>query len=257
MHAEGLLNPGLLIGFLLVFSHIAAAFVYAPLPGLKSGTDAAKIVLSGAVALSVFSQWPSVPELQQSMLRLAGAVLAELVFGLAAGLLIAFVVEAFQMGAQIASLQAGFSFATTIDPTSQADSGILSVAAQLFAGLLFFSMGLHREVIRAFALSLAAHPPGSAFPSSAGAGILHMGSGIFSTGLRLAFPLIALLLLADIALALVGRLNSQLQLLTLALPIKILLALGLLFTLTGVYTTVFRSSTDQMARALRSLVQQT
>ena len=253
MHNEGLLNPGLLIGFLLVFSRVAAAFVFAPLPGLKTGADVAKVALAGAVTLSLFGQWPVADNLQGSTLQLAGAVFEELVFGLAAGLMIAFLTEAFQMGAQIVSLQAGFSFATTIDPASQSDSGILVVVTQLFAGLLFFSLGLHREVIRTFAFSLSEHPAGAPFPAAAAAGILHMGSAIFSTGLRLAFPVVALLLLADIALALVGRLNAQLQLVTLAFPVKILLALGLLVALVSVYSIVFQSSATHLLRALYSL----
>ena len=58
--------------------------------------------------------------------------------------------------------------------------------------------------------------------------VIQAGSAIFSTGLRLVLPLLALLLIVDISLALLARLNSQLQLITLAFPIKMLLSLGLL-----------------------------
>ena len=43
--------------------------------------------------------------------------------------------------------------------------------------------------------------------------------------LRLALPVVALLLMVDVALALLGRLNQQLQLLALAFPAKMLTAL--------------------------------
>ena len=68
-------------------------------------------------------------------------MLAEAGIGIAVGLAVAFLTEGFQMGAQIISLQAGYSFATTIDPTSGADSGVLLTIAQLTAGLLFFATG--------------------------------------------------------------------------------------------------------------------
>ena len=64
------------------------------------------------------------------------------------------------MGAQIISLQAGYSFATTIDPTSGADSGVLLTIAQIAAGLLFFATGLDRQILLIFAQSLTTHPPG-------------------------------------------------------------------------------------------------
>ena len=64
------------------------------------------------------------------------------------------------MGAQIISLQAGYSFATTIDPPSGADSSVLLSIAQLTSGLLFFATGLDRQVLMIFAQSLSLHPPG-------------------------------------------------------------------------------------------------
>ena len=46
--------------------------------------------------------------------------------------------------------------------------------------------------------------------------------------MRLALPVVALLVMVDVALALMGRLNAQLQLLSLAFPAKMLLALLML-----------------------------
>src|ERR1039457_759017 len=50
-----------------------------------------------------------------------------------------------------------FSFAQTIDPTTQGESGVLLVFAQLAGGMVFLSLGLDREVIRTLAYSLEAH----------------------------------------------------------------------------------------------------
>jgi len=51
---------------------------------------------------------------------------------------------------------------------------------------------------------------------------------MLALAVRLALPCLALLVLADLALALLGRLNAQLQLLTLAFPLKMMAALILL-----------------------------
>ena len=48
--------------------------------------------------------------------------------------------------------------------------------------------------------------------------MIQLGSTIFATGLRLVLPLLALLLMVEISLALLARLNSQLHLMMLALP---------------------------------------
>ena len=68
--------------------------------------------------------------------------------GIGIGLSVAFATEAFSVGAQVIGLQAGYSFASTVDPQTQADSTVLVVLAQLAAGLLFFSMGMDRDIIR-------------------------------------------------------------------------------------------------------------
>ena len=69
-------------------------------------------------------------------------------FGLTIGVAVAFLLEGIQLAAQIVGLQAGYSFASTIDPTTQADTTTLQIMAQLLAGLLFFALGLDRQVLR-------------------------------------------------------------------------------------------------------------
>src|SRR4029077_5156700 len=128
-----------------------------------------------------------------------------------------------------------------IDPNSEADSGILLVFAQLMAGMLFFAMGLDREVLRLFAHSLDRVPTGAYFFGRASAEpLIRLGAILFSVGVRLALPVVALLVMGDVALALMGRLNAQLQLLGLAFPAKMLTALLLLSWVSAVFPRVMR-----------------
>jgi flagellar biosynthesis protein FliR len=59
-------------------------------------------------------------------------------------------------------------------------------------------------------------------------------------------PVLALLLMVDLALALLGRLNQQLQLLILAFPIKMMAALGLLATMAALFPRVYRGYAEQV-----------
>ena len=58
--------------------------------------------------------------------------------------------------------------------------------------------------------------------------VTRFGSLVFSTGLQLAMPVLALLVLLDIAFAVLGRLHAQLQLLSLSFAAKMLVALAFL-----------------------------
>ncbi|MGC4051574.1 MAG: flagellar biosynthetic protein FliQ [Paludibaculum sp.] len=86
---------------------------------------------------------------------------SEAAFGIAVGLCLAVVMEVFLLTAQVLSLQSGLSYASSVDPNSLADSGALTLTANLTAGLLLFATGLHRQIIQALARSLELLPPGS------------------------------------------------------------------------------------------------
>ena len=77
---------------------------------------------------------------------------------------------------------------------------------------------------------------------------------MFTIGLRLAMPVIALLLLIDIALALLGRMQQQLQLLSLAFPVKMLATVALMTALAPVVARVYESSAGRTLDALWRVV---
>jgi flagellar biosynthetic protein FliR len=175
-----------------------------------------------------------------SLGQLVAWALGEAGFGLFTGLSIALLTEGFQIAAQVIGMQAGYGFASTIDPTNQADAGLLQVMMNLFTGLLFFTLGVDHALIRVLAMSFQKFPAGSwAISVLTLDGVIKLASGMFSIGLRLALPVIALLMLIDLALALLGRMQQQLQLLTLAFPVKMLAALALLAVLTPVVERMF------------------
>jgi len=126
------------------------------------------------------------------------------------------------------------------------------------ASLLFFALGVDRQIIRVFVKSLEVYPPGGfvAQLSSAEA-VLRLGADMFSTGLRLAMPVLALLVLVDIALALLGRIHAQLQLLTLAFPVKMLAALALLTAVSVVFLPVYRAAAGRTVSTLFSVMART
>ena len=229
MHVNPAIPTSVLYGFLLVLARISGVFVFLPLPGLEAGPSAAKITLAMILTFGMYSRWPMLDPIPESMLQVAGWMLAEAAIGLATGLAVAFLIEAVTFAAQAISTQAGFAYASTIDPNTEADSTVLLLLAQLTAGLLFFAMGFDRVLLTILARSLETHPPGAFIVSRASVeGLVMLGSSIFSTGVHLALPLMTLLFLIDLSIGLLGHLNSQLQLIALAFPAKMLAALAAL-----------------------------
>ena len=247
MHADPSFPVASLYAFLLVLARVSGAFIFVPMPGFSGAPEPVRVVFSLALTVALYPMWPVIQATPGTGL-LVGWLVAEAAMGLTIGLVVGFMAEAFGMFGQMVSLHSGHSFASTIDPTTQADSGLIVVLAQSIAGLLFFALGLHREVIRIFARSLETHPPGSFAVSPAMAdGVIRLGATVFTTGLRLAFPVIGLLLMVDLALALLGRINSQLQLNSLAFPAKTLATLAILAALLGAASRVYQDYATRSA----------
>jgi flagellar biosynthetic protein FliR len=254
MPAELTFSLSTLYGFLLVLARVSGVFAFVPLPGAQSGPPLARILLSVLVTLALFPRWPHPDGAPADAGRMLMWALPELAVGIVIGLAVAFVLEAFLTAAQILSLNAGFSFASTIDPATQAESGVLLVYAQLAGGLVFFALGLDREVIRTLAYSLEAHPAAAWVAPPAAGALLRLGAGMLALAVRLALPAVALLVLADAALALLGRLNAQLQLLTLAFPVKMMAALALLAWITVLLPRLMESYAGQAFGTLREVL---
>jgi flagellar biosynthetic protein FliR len=254
MHADPSLPLTAIFAFLVVLARVSGAFIFVPMPGFGGAPEPVRILLSLSLTVALYPLWPVIHAAPGTGM-LVGWLLTEAAMGLTIGLLVGFLTEAFGLFGQMISLHSGHSFASTIDPTTQADAGLIVVLAQWIAGLLFFTIGLHREVIRIFARSLEMHPPGSFTLSAATAdGVIRIGSTVFSTGLRLAFPVIGLLMMADLAIALLGRINAHLQLNSLAFPAKTLAALAILAVLMSVAARIYQDYAYRLLEAITALI---
>ncbi len=155
--------------FVLTLARIGGLFAFLPLPGWRTAPDLARMLVVLALTLSL-------TPLRTAMAPPSGAaalvlwLLGEAAFGLFVGLIVSFVSEGLLLAIQAISLQAGYSFATTFDPNSQADSGVLQTFLTIGTNLLFFLTGLHHTAIRAFASSLEKWPGGSIPAQGLGAG---------------------------------------------------------------------------------------
>ena len=240
MHAELTFHLSTVYGFLLALARVSGVIAFVPIPGLSAGPDASRIVLALALTATLVPLWPAPAVDQFAIGRLVGWIVSEAALGMTVGIAVAFLLEGIQMAAQIIGLQAGYSYASTVDPSTQADTNTLQLMAQLFAGCLFFAFGFDRQVIQVLAKSFESVPSATySATRPAAEALIQLGSGIFSTGLQLAIPVLALLLLIDIAFAVLGRLQTQLQVLSMSFSVKMLVGVAFLASIAAFYPAVF------------------
>jgi len=243
--------PEALYGFLLTLTRTGSALLLLPLPALKDAALSARIVLTVGITFALMPVWPAVHFDSLSGGQFFLAVISETAFGLLLGLAISFLNGTFQVAAQTISMQAGFSFASTFDPTSQADTTVFQMLTQLISGLLFFSLGIHRQLLRLLAHSFDVFSPSTNVLSEASVRtVVGLGAMMFATGLRLGLPVVALLLLAELALAVLGRLHAQLHLITLTFPIKTALSFAFLAAIIIRWPTLYEQTARHVFQAL-------
>ena len=246
---------GMIVAYLLVLSRVAGLLIFLPIPGLRALPDALRPLVAIALAVPFVKLLPEFAALPPTPGVLALWCLSELCFGLIWGIAVHFLLEAFVLGAQFLALQAGFGYASIIDPSTQADAGLLQIVLQLMASLLFFAAGIHRQVIFLLGESLRRVPLGGYVPAVSDAeSLIALGAAMIEVAARLALPLIALLLLIDVSLALLGRVQAQLQLLSMIFPAKLLASLFVLGILAGTYAKVYRDFGTQVIDTLTAVI---
>src|SRR6185312_11436030 len=155
MRADAFLGGGLLPGFLWVLARVAGVFAFLPLGAFRATPEPVKVVLSLGFTAMLWPLWraqaAAATAAALSMPAIVARMAGEAALGLAIGMAVAIALELFSAAAQMVSLQAGFGFASTIDPASGADSTALITGAQVTAGLLFFAVGGDRALVRVLA----------------------------------------------------------------------------------------------------------
>jgi flagellar biosynthetic protein FliR len=257
MDADPFFSYSTLFGFLFALARISGVFAFLPLAALRAAPEAARIVLALAMTLMLHAYWKAPVGAEVSMGRILSGLACEAALGLAIGVSLGIVIEVFKMAAQAVSLPAGLGYASTIDPASGADSTVLLTTAELTAGLLFFVSGADRLVIKALAESLRLAPPESfTLHQSWALALVQFAGSIFSSGLRLAAPVIALLLLGDATLAVLGRTQGHLHLIGLTMPVKLagtmLIMSATIVLQPGLFESVMTSWTRLIEGILRS-----
>lgn len=130
----------------------------------------------------------------------------------------------------LADLSRGTTMANVLDPVTQQQESLLGAFFMQAVITLFFTVGAFRIVISALADSLVLMPlqafvPDAAMGPAAIPAILDPVSQMLQLSLRLAAPVMAVMVLLDVVLALVNRVSPQVQVYFVGLTIKGTLAL--------------------------------
>lgn len=180
---------------------------------------------------------------QLETLRITPATfLSETGIGFVIGMSAALVIAAAEFAGELMTVSIGLSGAAIFDPVNNTQGAILQQFMQLMALVIVMIAGGHLMMLQAVAQSFVSMPLGA--PIDLGGGfhaVVIAARSIFSTGVQFAAPVIAAVLLMNLALAVLGRAAPQLNIMSLAFPLQI--GLGLL-TFAGSMAVVVHAMSD-------------
>ncbi len=215
------------------FLRALALFSTLPVLGTRTVPTRVRIGLAAFVALAAQASLPEPPTVALDSPAAFILVLQQMVVGLALGFSVRLVFAAVEFAGEIIGLQMGLNFAGFFDPAT-ASTG--TATARFFGttiAWLFIVGGGHLLVIAVLVQSFQAFPVGpEPLALLRVAQPQRWGAEIFSMGLWIALPLVAMLLMVNLVLGVISRVASQINVFSVGFPITLGTGLlGLLLTL--------------------------
>jgi len=246
---------GQVAAFFLVFLRAAAFMLSGPLFAVKGVPPLLKAGFSLALAVVIFPVLELKAPLPGGAWGYGLAAISETGVGLLLGAAVTMLLNSIRMAGQFIDFQIGYSMAFLMDPMNGAQSTLLAQFLYLLSLLFFLLMDGHHTLIMALAKSYELVPLSAAsFSGSAAPVLLKIFSGAFTIALQVGAPVLAVLLVSDLALGFLARTVPQINVFLTGFPIKIaagLLTLSFLIPLLG---NVLRVLLDLIESDLHSLM---
>ncbi|GLK50173.1 hypothetical protein GCM10017620_31470 [Brevundimonas intermedia] len=196
----------------------------------------------------------SAPAAQVADQGLIVAAIRELLLGAVLVLAFQAAYGALYVAGRTVDIQAGFGLAALVDPTSRAQTPLVGTLYAYAAGVIFFAMGGHHDLLRVLAASLEAVPLGQGgAPQSLGPLSAYLGA-VFTLAFGVAGGVILALMLADAAIAILARTAPQLNVLVLGFQVKTVLLLVALPLTLGVASALMARLSAVTLEALPALI---
>ncbi|MBI3525162.1 MAG: flagellar biosynthetic protein FliR [Betaproteobacteria bacterium] len=241
--------------FMFPLARVLALMVTAPVFNNAALSQQLRLVIGLAVSFGLAPALPPMPPISPGS-WLGLAVLAQqILIGVVFGLTLRIVFSAADMAGELIGLQMGLSFATFYDPQSASETPVVSEFLGLLATLLFLAMNGHLLTLSVLAESFKLLPvTATPFAAKGLLAFMSWSAIIFSAGLLLALPIIAALLIANIALGVLARVASSLNIFAVGFPVTIVAGFAVLMLSLPYFGTALEKLYDRGFMALSGIL---
>lgn len=211
-----------LAAFIFPLARIGGLMMAAPVLSNAAVPQRIRLVWSLVVTLALAPALPPMPAVPAGSWVGLAILAQQMLIGVLLGFTLRIVFTAIDVAGQLIGLQMGLSFAVFYDPINASQTPVVAEFLSLLTTLLFLAMNGHLLIFSALAESFKVLPVSTAPLAANGiAAMLSWSATIFIAGLLLSLPLVAALLIANIAMGVLTRVAPQLNLFAIGFPVTL------------------------------------
>ncbi|RQR63004.1 flagellar biosynthetic protein FliR [Burkholderia sp. Bp9126] len=215
-----------LTAFLWPFVRMLALVATAPVTSHQSVPARVKVGLAAFMALVVAPTLGPLPSATVFSAQGIWIIVTQFLIGVAMGFTMQIVFAAAQAAGDAIGLSMGLGFATFFDPHSSGATPVMGRFLNAVALLAFLAFDGHLQVFAALAASFQTLPVSADLLHAPGWRTLAAsGAAVFQMGLLLALPVVAALLIANLALGILNRAAPQIGIFQVGFPVTMLVGL--------------------------------
>ena len=218
--------------FLFVFFRVGALILFVPVLGSRQVPVSMKIglILFTSIVIFPLVQARPLPE-PQGIFDLAVFLLSDVTIGLGIAYITRLIFAAVQIAGTVVDFQMGFGVVNVIDPQTDTQVSVTAQFHNIVAVLIFLAVDAHHFILQAIVESFFIITPAEInFSSLTPEYMLYLFSGTFTTAVKIAAPIMAILFFLSVGLGLVARTVPQMNVFIVGFPLQIgvgLLMVGL------------------------------
>ena len=212
--------------FLMIATRLAGLFFIAPIFSSHTISPKVRVALVVTISMAIMFSHPGSGPAETDLVSVVIALFGEATVGVAAGLSARIVLAAVETAGQLLSTPMGMGFASAADPMSGATQAVTSRFLGLIATISFLALNMHHTMLSMMAQSFQVLPPGYAAPSLLSSQLLFRNAAfIFDGAVRLAAPVMIVLLGVMATIGLLARVAPKMNLLVLSFAVSVGLGL--------------------------------
>ena len=218
--------------FLFVFFRVGALILFVPILGSRQIPPVLKIGFIFFIAIVTFPLVKDQPLPEpRGVVELAIFLIMDVTIGLAIAYIARLIFAAVQVAGTVVDFQMGFGVVNVIDPQTETQVSVTAQFHNILAVLIFLATDAHHFIIQAIVDSFfILNPAKINFASITPEYMLYLFSGTFTTAIKIAAPIMAILFFLSVGLGLVARTVPQMNVFIVGFPLQIgvgLLMVGL------------------------------